>query len=62
MYPLQYLFSRTTGYLKNLLEEIKKKLTKFGVKNMLEVYYAPDKITSLKFKNFLINKIFTFFK
>lgn len=26
MYPLQYLMSRTTGYLKNLLEESKKNL------------------------------------
>ena len=43
MYPLQYLLSRTTGYLKNLLEEsVSRKVTEVGLNNMLQAYYSPD--------------------
>lgn len=43
MYPLQNLLSRTTGYLKNLLQEHKpRKLTAKGYRNMLEAYYSPS--------------------
>ena len=44
MYPLQYLLSRTTGYLKNILEESKeKKVKKRGFRNMIEAYYSLEK-------------------
>ena len=43
MYPLEYLMSRTSGYLKNLLEEHKpRRLTTIGFKNMLTAYYSPE--------------------
>ena len=42
MYPLQYLMSRTSGYLKNLLEEsVPRAVTKVGISNMLSAYYSP---------------------
>lgn len=42
MYPLQYLMSRTSGYLKNLLEEsVPRAVTKVGMSNMLSAYYSP---------------------
>ena len=51
MYPLQYLLSRTTGYLKNILEESKKRaLTKNGLRNLIEAYYSPHKNVLSKFK------------
>ena len=43
MYPFQYLLSRTSGYLKHLLEEsVPRALTKVGMGNMLSAYYSPD--------------------
>ena len=43
MYPLQYLMSRTSGYLKYLLQEYKpRKVTKKGLNFMLEAYYSPE--------------------
>ena len=52
MYPLQYLMSRTSGFLKNLLQEGKSRfLTSKGLKNMLQAYYAPDPILLEKFKD-----------
>lgn len=58
MYPLQYLLSRTSGYLKNLLEEsVQKKLTVRGIKNILEAFYAPDVKISSKLKESNIKKI-----
>lgn len=42
MYPYQYLISRTSGYLKNLLQEsVPRTLTKKGMVNMLSAYYSP---------------------
>lgn len=42
MYPLQYLMSRTSGYLKNLLQEFTpRKVDKIGLRNMLVAYYSP---------------------
>ncbi len=50
-YPLEFLLSRTTGYLKNLLQESKPtKLTKKGLWNMLEAYYSPNVELSKKFR------------
>lgn len=52
MYPLQYLLSRTTGYLKNLIQESKpRKLSKAGLYNMLDAYYSPSTELSSKFKS-----------
>lgn len=51
MYPLQYLMSRTSGYLKNLLQESKDgKLKIKGVVNMLEAYYSPDPTLLQRFR------------
>jgi hypothetical protein len=48
---LEFLLSRTTGYLKNLLQESKPtKLTKKGLWNMLEAYYSPNVELSKKFR------------
>ena len=42
MYPYQYLISRTSGYLKNLLQEsTPRTITKKGMANMLSAYYSP---------------------
>lgn len=42
MYPYQYLMSRTSGYLKNLLQEsVPRTVTKIGMANMLNAYYSP---------------------
>ena len=58
MYPLQYLLSRTSGYLKNLLEEsVQKKLTIRGIKNMFEAFYAPDKELSSKLRESNLKKV-----
>jgi hypothetical protein len=52
MYPLQYLMSRTSGYLKNLLQEDKPRaLKQKGLKNMLEAYYSPDPALLFEFKS-----------
>ena len=67
MYPLQYLMSRTSGYLKYLLQEYKpRKVTKKGLNFMLEAYYSPDpdllskyKSEKNKFQFFKNNKIKT---
>lgn len=41
MYPLQYLLSRTSGFLKHVLEDfLPRTLTLRGHHNMLEAYYA----------------------
>ena len=51
MYPLQYLLSRTSGYLKNILEEsVQRRTTANGFKNMLEAYYSPEPNVLKKFK------------
>ena len=66
MYPLQYLMSRTSGYLKNILEDsIPRKVTKKGWINMLEAYYSPEPELLNKFKLLgpnEMNSIFEFFK
>ena len=51
MYPLEYLLSRTSGYLKNILEEsVQRRTTAKGFKNMLEAYYSPEPDILKKFK------------
>ena len=51
MYPLQYLLSRTTGYLKNLLKESKsRKLTTVGIGHMIEAYYSTSPSQRYEFK------------
>lgn len=41
MYPLQYLLSRTSGFLKHTLEDFTSRyVTVMGCKNMLEAYYV----------------------
>jgi len=56
MYLLQYLMSRTSGYLKNILEESKSRtLTQKGMTHMLETYYSPNPLLLKGFNN-LISK------
>lgn len=66
MYPLQYLLSRTTGYLKNLLEEsVARKVTRVGLKNMLEAYYSPHPCVLAEFnscKTYTFSSMDKFFK
>ena len=51
MYPLQYLLSRTTGYLKNLLKESKpRKLTTIGISHMIEAFYSTSPTQREEFK------------
>ena len=51
LYPLQYLLSRTSGFLKYLLEDYQSViLTVRGLEHMLHAYYVVDK--------FLLNKFF----
>ena len=57
MYPLQYLMSRTSGYLKNLLEEsVPRALNKVGMGNMLDAYYSPEPDLYREFNSTLLNK------
>jgi len=52
MYPLQYLLSRTSGYLKNLLEEsVPRMVTITGMCNMLQAYYSPYPHLYTEFNN-----------
>ena len=63
MYPLQYLMSRTSGYLKNTLEEsVPRKLNKEGWVNMLEAYYSPEPDLLNKFKLLDSNEMSSLFK
>ena len=57
MYPLQYLMSRTSGYLKNLLEEsVPRTLTTVGMSNMLSAYYSPYPHLYREFNSRFLNK------
>lgn len=60
MYPLQYLLSRVTGFLKYMLEDfVATRLTKKGLINMMEAYYVirPDLLRGfLTLKGSLPNK------
>ena len=65
MYPLQYLLSRTSGYLRHLLENFEERtLTMNGLEKILEAYNAPNRliiekiqkeILSLKIKKIKLN-------
>ena len=55
MYPLQYLLSRTSGYLRHLLENFEERtLTMEGLEKMLEAYNAPNKSKLEKLKNEIV--------
>jgi hypothetical protein len=57
MYPLQYLMSRTSGYLKNLLQEsVPRTVTTVGMSNMLDAYYSPFPDLYRKFNTTNLNK------
>lgn len=63
MYPLQYLMSRTSGYLKNLLQEsVSRTVTTVGMKNMLDAYYSPHPELYHKFNSKEVKKTFTYMK
>jgi hypothetical protein len=54
MYPLFYLFSRTTGFYKYLLKDYdKEELTVRGTVRMLEAYYSISKERTSQLKAFL---------
>ena len=57
MYPLQYLMSRTSGYLKNLLQEsVPRRVTAVGMGNMLDAYYSPFPDLYREFNDTKLNK------
>ena len=57
MYPLQYLMSRTSGYLKNLLQEsVPRTVTAIGMNNMLNAYYSPFPDLCREFNDTKLNK------
>ena len=57
MYPLQYLMSRTSGYLKNLLQEsVPRTVTAVGMSNMLDAYYSPFPDLYREFNSTKLNK------
>lgn len=57
MYPLQYLMSRTSGYLKNLLQEgVQRTVTAVGMNNMLNAYYSPFPDLCREFNDTKLNK------
>lgn len=57
MYPLQYLMSRTSGYLKNLLQEsVPRTVTAVGMNNMLNAYYSPFPDLCREFNETKLNK------
>lgn len=58
MYPLFYLFSRTTGFYKYFLKDYDKgnTLTSRGMIRMLEAYYSINEKETLKFKTHLFNQ------
>ena len=59
MYPLQYLLSRTSGYLKNMLQEsVARPVSAVGMRNMLTAYYSPDPSLLEKFNDTGVKKTF----
>jgi DNA-directed RNA polymerase len=49
MYPWQYLLSRTSGFLKHILQDFtSRKVTIQGYSNMLEAYYVVNSELSEK--------------
>jgi hypothetical protein len=54
MYPLNYLFSRTTGFYKYLVKDYAKiKLTREGMIWFLKAYYTPSRLKLENFELFL---------
>ena len=64
MYPLQYIMSRTSGYLKNLLQEsVPRTVTAIGMNCMLNAYYSPFPDLCREFNDTkLNNKTFSYMR
>jgi DNA-dependent RNA polymerase len=64
MYPWSFLFSRTTGVYKYLLNDFEKeKLNKEGLRSMLSVYYVKDKDLYRSFqKQKTVDEMLTYFR